>query len=794
MSFMWSPRRNQQQQRQEEEEGEQHQEQQYERPYEQYDEYYQTANGADGNDDSDSEESDYVYDSPSEDMPLRQQRTQDLRLGDSDSDSESHDQNRRQQNSAPPSAHGPPPTQNVFQHHPTPRTPEGLIHSPLPQMRQAATHWQSPSARHEQREGQPLDIEDEDDVSDGSIAEPTFMDTSKEETVQEDLNTSTTSLSGPKKVFGQMKAPPPESSIPKSPLYVQKSPLSHLTRRRPLDPVFKAAEGSFPLLVEGDRALRARPSSMDIKVFDPSFRSTSTRSLCSVTTDPGEGQPSLPSAPYIYKSGNSSSSLPVVVVDLNLCSGDSAQGQEHFETETDDGPAATVETGGRTRHGKPPRHRSPSGKATRPQTVASSKTEQPSRVDQVPSEVNARMGHNDVLVNDDFESQELASIEISDDFVQVDPSTDDLSPEHPDQNEVPNNEFSDRLNQEQATNDLSIESEEDEGEQMTDDDIDDGELVGAEDACENAESYAQEDDDEAGADVDEKEDEQEGAIKASSEAEGKQREVITEEQFLTPDQFNTPDKPIRQSRFAFLSDENKLPSDLKKLQEKALRRRREFLSRMHDLDCQMASITAAFGDEKMDLDLAIYDALDRNICGPLEAAAERIVIERETSSCRTPAVTALGRRVEQLDNLMTNHIHVTLSDAKRDELDALHDQLIQDTIPGIHMENSKSDKIELGIARRLDAVAGMLNRRFHEESAARQAAIDKIRKKVEHSLKKEERRSDDLLATITDLRAQIKKESATRKAQDQKIIEEIIQTTAAMKRALLAAVSGGSTD
>jgi predicted aminopeptidase len=108
------------------------------------------------------------------------------------------------------------------------------------------------------------------------------------------------------------------------------------------------------------------------------------------------------------------------------------------------------------------------------------------------------------------------------------------------------------------------------------------------------------------------------------------------------------------------------------------------------------------------------------------------------------------------------------------------------------MENSKADRVERGIAGRFEFVAGVDARRFHEESAARRAAVDTGSNKVDKRAIQEEERLDDFLATVTDLRAQLRQERAQRKAEDKKILDDIVKTTATMKRALLEAVGGSN--
>lgn len=215
------------------------------------------------------------------------------------------------------------------------------------------------------------------------------------------------------------------------------------------------------------------------------------------------------------------------------------------------------------------------------------------------------------------------------------------------------------------------------------------------------------------------------------------------------------------------------------------------VARMHDLDCRLARLLSLYADETMDFNLAIGDTMDRSVGHPLEASVERLVMEREASSMRGPAITELEQRLAEMDLAMTNFQHVTLSDAKREDLDSFHSDLVQQIIPTMHLEHVKSDKIEGGVVRRYDNVAGTICRQFHQEAAARRANLELVQRRFEHSGQQQSERGDDLLKTIQELRQSIQKERLQRQAQDKLIRDEMIRTTMAMKRALLLAVGSG---
>ena len=256
--------------------------------------------------------------------------------------------------------------------------------------------------------------------------------------------------------------------------------------------------------------------------------------------------------------------------------------------------------------------------------------------------------------------------------------------------------------------------------------------------------------------------------------------------------YDTPNRLIRPSpKFVFLSDQKMVHDNIKRLEEATMKRRRGMMTRMKEFDCRIARLVSTFAEEKMDLDLAIHDTMDRSICHPLEASVERLTLERESSVERGPALLRIEKRLSSLDDSMTKHIYMTMSDARREELDSLQGDLFQEIIPSMRLEDSKSDKIEGGVIRRFENVAGIAARQFHQEAAARRASLEFFKSQCRTAAEKEHRQGDDVLNTIKELRAQVQRERLQRQAEDKAILDEIIQRTVTMKRAMLSAISPG---
>ena len=126
-----------------------------------------------------------------------------------------------------------------------------------------------------------------------------------------------------------------------------------------------------------------------------------------------------------------------------------------------------------------------------------------------------------------------------------------------------------------------------------------------------------------------------------------------------------------------------------------------------------------YAEERMDLDLATCDTFERTVVHPLLSSVERLSLDREASMNRSVGIPTLERRIGALDAQMTHHINVTMSDAKMDKLDSIHDNLQRNIQPEIRIENNKSNKIEGGIVQRFESVVGTINRNFLSEGASR---------------------------------------------------------------------------
>ena len=170
------------------------------------------------------------------------------------------------------------------------------------------------------------------------------------------------------------------------------------------------------------------------------------------------------------------------------------------------------------------------------------------------------------------------------------------------------------------------------------------------------------------------------------------------------------------SRFVFLSDRKIVPTEMRNLQERTIKRRRDFLAQIHEMDRLTAKLLSKYAEERMNLDLATSDTFERSVIDPLITSIERLALSRESSSLDVPV---LERRVDEIDTQMTRHINVTMSDAKIDLLDSIQDDVLRNLMSELRTENNTFNKIEGGIVQRFESVAGTSTRNYFAEGRIR---------------------------------------------------------------------------
>jgi hypothetical protein len=287
-------------------------------------------------------------------------------------------------------------------------------------------------------------------------------------------------------------------------------------------------------------------------------------------------------------------------------------------------------------------------------------------------------------------------------------------------------------------------------------------------------------------------------------------DVVTLPDYSQEGLMMTP-SPTCFSNFTFLSDEISVPAEFSRVQDKAVQRRRTFQKNIHDLQYRVAALTANVAEESMDRERLLEHVQDTCIDGPKEEMVERIALQQEAHqsqdftqqsdvsngdiSCTTH-LRDLEKGLSVLDSQMTHSVHVKIQDAKREQLGTLSEVLENEIAKDFKLEASKADKREGGLVRRFETLVGTMVRQYQEERATRiavlQVAADNMRDELTDPFL-DPSRADAAVVLLRDLRMQLEHVRAERQEQDERVMELIVQRTANMKRALLAA-SGGDDD
>lgn len=257
------------------------------------------------------------------------------------------------------------------------------------------------------------------------------------------------------------------------------------------------------------------------------------------------------------------------------------------------------------------------------------------------------------------------------------------------------------------------------------------------------------------------------------------KEIVTANSFVPGRPVSSDDRPQILTMYKspnncrFFAEEQAIPVQLNSIQRHFCRKRHEFQTRLHDLDCKIAELTAKVAEENMNLDLDLRKAMEHKVYQPVGAALESLTLDQMIKEDGLFSPTSLSRRwmalernVSALDSQMTHSIHVQLADLKRDNLTVWQQKLDQDILPDIKAERTAMDKLETTVARRWESQAGTMARRFQEERASRVAALvvaDTVLQELDPG------RGKELMSQIRELREQLQQERAERMATDEAI-------------------------
>ena len=238
-----------------------------------------------------------------------------------------------------------------------------------------------------------------------------------------------------------------------------------------------------------------------------------------------------------------------------------------------------------------------------------------------------------------------------------------------------------------------------------------------------------------------------------------------------------------------LPDElDSVPPELDRLKEHSVRSKETFLNRVHELECKLAGLTAELAIESMDRENSLRGVKDRCLYRPFEELYERFSLQRDAyqhARSERKNWMELERQCSALDAKMTHAVYVDLQDRKRQSVDRIREDLEQTVSMEMPDLRAKVNKREGGMARQFDGLAGNMNKRFHEEQAARVAAVEVCSQDIKTYEDIDQKRADEFLEAIRQLRTSLADEREARLAGDTKNIERINQQSIHFKRVIL---------
>jgi len=196
-------------------------------------------------------------------------------------------------------------------------------------------------------------------------------------------------------------------------------------------------------------------------------------------------------------------------------------------------------------------------------------------------------------------------------------------------------------------------------------------------------------------------------------------------------------------------------------------------------------------DESSDYDATKPSTTTEDTKGSSKATPTTKQTNKKNSTTPTTLVS-LERRIIKLDTAMTTHAHRTMHDSKAKNWDTLRSTIQHEMMPTVRLESAKADKREQSIVRRFEVLSGIIARKRAEEVAERKATIAILQKRLDDAVLDDQHQAEEFLQTIQNLRAKLLQEKAERKRCDRKVLDKIMKSTKAMKRALLEHV--GSTN
>ncbi|GKY99370.1 hypothetical protein MPSEU_000891800 [Mayamaea pseudoterrestris] len=237
-------------------------------------------------------------------------------------------------------------------------------------------------------------------------------------------------------------------------------------------------------------------------------------------------------------------------------------------------------------------------------------------------------------------------------------------------------------------------------------------------------------------------------------------------------------------------DRTKHTDQFKRIQEHSILRRQERLQQIHDLDLELARVTAKLAHVTMQRQETYKTIMTEAVHVPLEQMAERLSFKKETSA---PSVRPqheqwmkMESRLSNMEAQMIDNVQVSTANKEKEQFAQIKQSLQHLVVP--LPEQQQEMKQSRMLDAQMDQVAGTFKRYLFEERSARMAAVELSTETIKNRQDLDEKRGQEYLLQIQELRRSLARERLERQRQDDGTQQQIHQASRLLQVAVLSSV------
>jgi len=241
------------------------------------------------------------------------------------------------------------------------------------------------------------------------------------------------------------------------------------------------------------------------------------------------------------------------------------------------------------------------------------------------------------------------------------------------------------------------------------------------------------------------------------------------------------------SRLDFISGEkSSVSSQLATVEQVTRRRHREWIARIESTEDRISSFWGQLINESIDRESSDILLQRQTISDPLKEVVHRISSRLEEEERKnTDRLEKLVDDVNRFTKALVEFENCTLvqcQNAHWNDTVLIQKNKVKDLIT---IEKSKTEKRELGLHSRWDAVAAKTTVHWASERAESRALLHLLEQQVQNVATTDERRMEDFIRKVQALKQNLVKERRERQKRDEEILEHIIKTQEMLQKQLL---------